>query len=241
MVPRASAVLHLLLGAALYGLALAPMLFVWYPRPLFTAAGSARIALLVAVIGVLLGPALAALLARTGKRGLKAIAAAQLLVLAGCALTLYLQRPVYLVFTIDRFDLVLAKDLDPRDLAKASEPEFARRPLTGPRYVAALPPGDPAMVQRILDQALGGGKDLQMHPQHYVPYAGQAQRALGRAKPIAVLNGRDVGALARFEASTGRSGASVRFLPLRAPNRDGIVLLDAQSGMPLGILLVDPW
>ena len=169
------------------------------------------------------------------------IAVVQTFVLAGCALALYVQRPVYLVFTIDRFDLVLAGDLDPRDLAKAARAEFQRRPLGGPEYVAALPPADPAEAQRILVGSLDAGKDLQAYPQHYVPYAQEARNALRRAKPVDAIRAPGSGKLARHLESIGRAPASVRFLPMRARKEDGIVVLDAVSGLPLAILLVDPW
>lgn len=224
---------------------LIPLLIVWYPRPLFTAAGSGRVVVLCAILAAMLGPLAGHLwqgaritLPRSGRR---TIAAAQLIALAGCALALYVQRPVYLVYTLDRFDLVLARNLDPRDLAKASRPEFARRPLDGPKYVAARPPSDQAEVQRILDLALDGGKDLQMFPQHYVPYAGEARHALARAKPLDMLLRRGDGAVARYLASSGHTQGSLRFLPMRAPGRDGAVLLDAISGLPIAILLVEPW
>jgi hypothetical protein len=168
-------------------------------------------------------------------------AGVQLFVLAGCALALYVQRPVYLVFTVDRFDLVIARDIDPRDLARASQPEFQRRPLGAPRYVAALPPTDPVEVQRILLSALEGGKDLQAYPQHYVPYAQAAKIALARAKPLSAARAKDPAAVDGYLAASGRTEGSVRFLPLRARKKDGMVLLDAVSGLPLEILPVDPW
>lgn len=232
---RKAAGLHLALGVAIGALVLGPMLWLWYPRALLSLVGNARLALALAILAALLGP-LAAV--RSSRR--RAIAIAQLIVLAGCALALALHRPVYLVFNVDRFDLVLAKDLDPRDLAKAG-PAYARRPLEGPRTVAVLPPADPAAVQRILDQALDGGKDLQMYPEYYVSYEGRARAALARASRVDAILGRDGGALLRWLAARDREPGSVRFLPLRAGKRDGTVLLDAASGMPLGIVPVDPW
>lgn len=221
------------------------MVFVWYPQPLADAAGTARLPVFLAVAAVTLGP-LAALLSGRSRvprawLGRTRIAVLQAIVFAGCALTLYVQRPVYLVFTIDRFDLVLARDLDPRDLAKTAREQFRRRPMGAPQYVAAVQPAEPAEAQRILTSALDGGKDLQAYPQHYVPYAQEAQNALRRAKPITAALGKDPAAVESFLAAAGRLPASVKFLPLRARKRDGIVLLDATSGLPAGILLVDPW
>ena len=221
------------------------MIFVWYPQPLVDAAGTARLPVFLAIAAVTLGPLAALLSGRSpvprAWMGWTRIAVVQAIVFAGCALTLYVQRPVYLVFTIDRFDLVVAKDLDPRDLAKAAREQFRRRPLGAPQYVAAVQPAEPAEAQRILAGALDGGRDLQAYPQHYVPYAQEAQNALKRAKPVTAALGKDPAAVESFLAAAGRSPASVKFLPLRARKRDGIVLLDATSGLPAGILLVDPW
>ena len=224
----------MLAGALLAAAVLVPMLMVWYPQPLFEAAGTGRLPVFVALLAAALGP----FVFRSRRR---LIAGIQLVVLAGCALALYVQRPVYLVFTVDRFDLVLAKDIHPADLAKAPREEFRRRPLGSPPYVAVLPPADPVEAQRILATALDGGKDLQAYPQYYVPYAQEARNALRRAKPLDAVFAKDPATVESYLAAAGRSQASVRFLPLRARKRDGIVLLDAASGLPLRVLLVDPW
>jgi hypothetical protein len=230
---RATA-LHLLAGVLLAGVAVFPMVAVWYPAPLFEAAGTGRLPVFLACVAAGLGP----FVFRSRRTR---IAGVQLFVLAGCALALYVQRPVYLVFTVDRFDLVIAKDIDPRDLAKASHAEYQRRPLGAPQYVAALQPAEPAEVQRILVDAAQGGKDLQAYPQHYVPYAQEAPNALKRAKPVSAVRAKDPAAVDGYLAASGRSADSLKFLPLRARRKDGIVLLDAVSGTPRAILLIDPW
>ena len=237
--------MHFLAGTLLAAAVLAPMLAVWYPRPLFEAAGSGRLPVFLALVAIGAGPLVAHLIARAAAPGAKSrrirIALAQFVAIAGCGLALYVQRPVYLVFTADRFDLVLARDIDPRDLAKAQRPEFRRRPLGPAQYVAALQPADAAEGQRILADALEGGKDLQAYPQHYVPYAGEAKNALKRAKPLGLIRAKAPAAVDAYLAASGRAEASVGYLPLRARRRDGIVLLDAASGLPLEILLIDPW
>ncbi len=226
--------IHLLAGTLLAAAVLLPMLVVWYPQPLFDAAGTGRLPVFEALLATVPGP----FLFRSRRRLIAGIQAA---VLAGCALALYVQRPVYLVFTVDRFELVLAKDIHPADLAKASREEFRRRPLGSPQYVAVLPPGDPVEVQRILVAALDGGKDLQAYPQYYVPYAQEARNALRRANSVDTILGKNPGAIETYAAAAGRSLASMKFLPLRAKKRDCIVLIDAASGLPLAILPVDPW
>ena len=236
--------LHARLSVLVAGAVVIPLLLTWYPRPLFEAAGTARLPCFLVVLAAVVGPLVHYLAGRKGRpltlAALRMVVLAQVAVLAGCVLALYVQRPVYLMFTVDRFDLVLARQIAPQDLAKASG-QFTRRPLSGPVYAAAVQPADPAETRRILNDAIGGGKDLQNYPQHYVPYSQQAATALKRAKPLAAIMERDSELLKRYLESSGREAASVRFLPLRARKKDGVVLLDAATGAPLQVLLIDPW
>jgi hypothetical protein len=236
--------IHLLLSAALAGAVLAFMLTVWYPWPLFEAAGGNVLIFILVGVDVTLGPLITLIIFKAGKKGLRfdltVIALVQLIALAYGIHTLYLARPVYLVYTLDRFELVTAKDLDPKDLAKVSRSEFQPSLLGRPRYVAAVFPSDPALRARVVETSVVG-KDLQMYPQYYVPYSEQAQDALLKAKSLGIMLKRDPEAIKRYLSSSGRSEDSVKYLPLSSPETDGIVLLDAASGTPLDILLVNPW
>lgn len=216
-------------------LTLVPMLVVWYPAPLFEAGGGSRMGLFLAGLAALAGPP-----ATLAIRGRRLLVVLQLAVLATGLLMMYLARPVYLVFALDRFDLVSSIELSARDLAEARVEAFRRRPLDGPKYAAAVLPRDEGARQRLVDSALEG-KDLQRFPQYYVPYETEAANALKRSKPLEFAYARDPAAFDRFLQASGRASGSVRILPLRARKRDGVVLLDGASGMPLGILLVDPW
>jgi hypothetical protein len=235
---------HLLLSAAIAAAVLAFMLSVWYPGPLFEAAGGSHLIFILVGVDVTLGPLITLIIFKSGKPGLKfdlaVIALVQLSALAYGMHTVYLARPVYLVFTKDRFDLVSAKDLDPEDLQKATRPEFDHLPFGRPRYIAAVPPSDPKAREKILMSSLEG-KDLQMFPQYYVPYEQEIPSALARAQPLALLLKRDPERVRRGLKAAGRSQESVRFLPLRGMQADGAVLLDATTGAPLEIVLVDPW
>ena len=42
-------------------------------------------------------------------------------------------RPVYVAFSMDRFEIVTARDIDDKELAAARSPEYRRLPLTGPQ------------------------------------------------------------------------------------------------------------
>lgn len=237
--------IHLLSSACIAGAMLTLMLTVWYPWPLFEAAGGSELTMILVGVDVVLGPLVTLIVFKAGKKGLvfdlAVIVLAQMSALAYGVHVVYVARPAYLVYNIDRFDLVTAVQLDPQDLGKAEKAEFRSLPVTGPQYVAAVLPADPDEQQRILESALQG-KDLNLYPQHYVPYEQEAQSARRRAKDLDALLKRDAsGAVSRYLESSGRARETVKFLPLRARNRDGAVLLDAATGKPLKIVLVDPW
>ncbi len=236
--------IHLSLSAAIAGAVLAFMLTVWYPWPLFEAAGGDHLIFILVGVDATLGPLITLIIFRSGKKGLKfdlaVIALLQLSALAYGIHTVYLARPVYLVFTIDRFDLVTAANLDPQDLAKVTLAEFKRLPLGRPRYIATVPPRDPKENSKILNTALQG-KDLQLYPQYYVPYDPKAQDVFKHAKDLGIILKRDPEGVQRYLKSAGRAPDTVKFLPFRARQRDGAVLLDAASGLPLKIILVNPW
>jgi hypothetical protein len=240
---RASGI-HVLLSAAIAAAVVALMLSVWYPGPLFKAAGGSHLIFILVGVDVTLGPLITLIIFKSGKPGLKfdlaVIALLQLSALAYGMHTVYLARPVYLVFTKDRFELVSARDLDAEDLAKTKRSEFDHLPLGRPRYIAAVAPEDRDARQKLLMASLQG-KDLQMHPQYYVPYEQQIPNALARAQPLAPLLKRDPERVQRGLQSAGRSQEAVKFLPLRGKDADGAVLLDAKTGAPLEIVLVDPW
>jgi len=236
--------IHLLLSAAIIGGVLLVMLRLWYPSPLFEAAGGKRLFFILAAVHVTVGPLITLIIFKSGKKGLAfdlaVIALMQAAALAYGVHIVYLARPVYLVFTVDRFELVTAKDLDPADLALVTRPEFKQPGPGRPRYIGVVAPSSPEERLKVTMTALSG-KDLQMYPQYYVPYAEVAQTALNRAEAVEKLLAREGETVESALAHLGRAVRSVRYLPLRAKSEDAAVLLDAVSGDPVGTVLVDPW
>lgn len=236
--------IHLLLSATIGGALVAVMLLAWYPWPLFEVAGGSGLIMILLGVDVVLGPLITLVVFRAGKKGLKIdllfIAAVQLAALAYGVHAVFAVRPAYIVFTVDRFELVAAIDLDPADLEQVRDPRYKRPPVWGPDYVAASMPADAAGRQKILESGLAG-KDLNLFPQHYVPFERQAADALKRSRPASILLQRDPAAMKSYLAAAGRTPESLRFLPLRARVADAAVLLDATSGRPLKILQIDPW
>jgi hypothetical protein len=241
--------IHLLISAAVVALALGAALLVWYPPPLFDAAGADRLLLILAGVDVTLGPLLTTLIFRSGKRGLRfdltVIGLVQVAALAYGGWTMFLARPAYLVFAVDRFDVVTAADIPAEEQAKATRPEFRSSPLAGYRLVAARKPADRQEFERVTFAAMFAGHDLSHFPQHYTDYDGEmARAALARAKTLEDLRSGNPAAAAALAAWLDREGmqaSALKFLPVKAAKRDLAAALERDSGRLVRLAPVPIW
>lgn len=237
--------------SALIGLGVLNLVFVvWYPEPYFAASGGQHLVLLLLGIDLVLGPTLT--LVVVNRRKAKHLITLDLAVIGivQCAALLYglhvitQSRPVFIVGAVDRFNSVAAIDIDDKDLAAATRPEYGTRSWTGPRVVAARLPTDPEESNALLSMALAGRKDIQHLPRYYVPYAEEAKNLLARAKPLDALRspgGESARVLDAWLADTQRPADSIAWLPLVARKSVMTILLDARTGEPLGAVPIDPW
>ena len=239
---------HLALSALVGASVLAAMIFVWYPIPYFEAAGGNALVLLMIGIDVALGPLLTLAVFNpakgTGKLrfDLAVIALFQLAALAYGIYVMFIARPVFLVYAVDRFDLVMANLIPDAELAKA-QPPWNRRPAGKPPTVGARVPDDPKLREESLFLALSG-VDLPQQPRFYVPYDSVANQAAARAKPISELRALNPDLSAKIDAivrGSGRREDELGFVAARAPNRDFAVIVDKSTGAIVDELMAAPW
>lgn len=242
---RASGI-HLALSAAIAAVAFALMLLVWYPSPLFVAAGGSELLLLLVGIDVIVGPLITLLIFKPGKKGLKfdlfAIGAVQLAALVYGVSIVFLARPAFVVFVKDRFEVVTAIELSEAHLAEAKHPQFRRVPILGPVWAYGNFPADPAERRRLIQLTLGAGKDLQHFPRYFGPYEEGLPDILARAQPVERVRATDPKASAALDAwlrKSGRPAESVRYLDLRAPLYWVGVVLDAKTGERLDMFIYE--
>lgn len=239
--------LHLGISAVIAAAALAVMLGVWFPRPLFEAEGGPGLVLILVGVDVVIGPLVTLVIFKSGKPGLKfdlwVIAALQLSALAyGCYVVAKV-RPVFIVFVKDQFEIVTPADLDAGDLAQARRPEYRSLSVTGPVLVAADPPADEKERQEVMFAALAGGKDFRHYPKYYVPYAEYAKVVVGKGQTLERLRSRDprtAEVVADWLARSGTREADVLYLPLKASRGWVAALVHAKSGALVKMLLGPP-
>jgi hypothetical protein len=239
---------HLLLSALVGTAVFLAMILVWYPPPYFQASGGNDLVLLILGVDVTLGPLLttAVFNPAKGMRKLRfdlvVIACFQLAALIYGVYVMFTARPAYLVYAVDRFDLVMANLLPESELAKA-QPPYDRKPIGKPPTVGARIPEDPKLKEESLFTALGG-IDLPQQPRFYVPYADVARDAAARAQPLDALRKLNPADSERIDAIVRESGGNadkLAFLSARAPNRDFAVIVDKSSGAIVDKVMLKPW
>ncbi len=239
--------LHLVLSALVAFTLVLLVVALWYPAPYFAAMGGATLLRLLIGVDVILGPLITLIIFDPKKPRLKfdlaVIAAMQIAALAAGAYIMFDARPVFTVFTGDRFEVVPANSIDETSRVRAAA-EFQALPLGGPRVVGAHPPTDARERADITFLALQGGPDIAHMPHLYHAYADVATDAGRRARPLSQLarRGADEALLVRgFLDTTGRPDGAVGFLPVRARNEDFAMIVDRKTGEIVGSLRINPW
>jgi hypothetical protein len=235
--------LHLLICVAIAATALTVILGLWFPGPLFEAAGGIGLLYLLVGVDVSLGPLLTLIVFKSGKPGMKfdlaVIGTVQLTALVYGFSVVSLARPVFIVFVKDRFELVTAVELAPEELAAAKFPEFRSLPWNGPALAASDLPADPAERQKLIELA-PSGVDVQNFPRYYVPYAERTKEILARSDSIARLRAAEpvtARAVDAYLAASGTREDEVRALLLRTRFAWIAVLVDPKTARPVKMLL----
>ncbi len=235
-------VIHLAISGLIALAVIGLVFFIWYPAPLHTAVGVTQIFLILLAVDVVLGPLLTLLVYKAGKKtlvmDLTVIALLQLSALAYGVWTVAEGRPAWLVFAVDRFELVRVLDIDERKLEQA-DLAYRQPSLLGPQWVTASNPADSDERNDLILESVFGGADLAQRPNLYQPLSAQkdaiAQGVLALSKLSEFNTAEHVNALL---AQHPRADA---WLPLRANNQDMVVLMHKASAEVVAIVDLRPW
>lgn len=181
---------HFAVTLLLAGIAASLIFLVWYPAPLHEMVGGTELFMLIVGCDLALGPLMSLVIydGRKSRRHLVTdytiVGVIQIAALVYGVSIMADARPVYVAFSTDRLEIVLAGDIRPAELAAARDPQYAKIPWGKPRYVfVKVPPED---HNDALFQALSGNES-QTRPKFYVAYASQLDAIRKRARPLADL------------------------------------------------------
>jgi hypothetical protein len=182
--------LHLLVSLLIVFLAAAVVFLVWFPQGLADLLRGASLFWLLSTCDAILGPVLSFVICSPTKSrrmlvfDYAVIAAIQLSALAYGLNVVAASRPVYVVFSVDRLDLVSAFEVEAQDARDLEALRVFPTSWFGPRPVMLRLPEDTAGRNEALSLELSGG-ELQVHPRFLAPYS--VKQVLSRAQPLDVL------------------------------------------------------
>jgi len=222
------------------------VVFAWYPYPYWHFGKSGKFALSLILTAGFAGPALTWVVYKKGKRGLRfdlwVIAIVQLVAITWGTLSLYQNRPFWMVHTVDRFEVLSMREVD---LSWVTDPRFLDKPLTGPLLLLANMPADPVSYQNLLREIMFEGKpDIQFRPEFWSLYSEGKEIALQNSRPLVSL--RDArpdssGAIDKVVENHGGDISLFTFVPTLQKDGQFSTILDAQSGDVIDHLMIDPW
>lgn len=235
LVHLVASIIIVLLGGGL-------VFWLWYPSPLHEAVGAGHIFILLLFVDALLGPLLTFVVFKVGKKtlvfDLVIIAFLQLAALLYGFSILADGRPVWLVFSVDRFDLVRELDIDARYLESADE-QYREVSLFGPRWVAAVIPEDLAQRTAIIFEALEGGADISLRPNLYQPLESAASAMRNKAHQLDELQEYNAAEVVRQVLA--RWPEADAWLPLKATVRSQVVLINKETAKIVAVVDLAPW
>ncbi len=232
---------HLTLSLVVALLLLGLVFLFWYPAPLAKAVGVTSIILMLFAIDIIIGPLLGLLVYKEHKKSLKfdltIIILVQMSALLYGVFTLEQGRPVWIVYNVDRFELVRKNEIINDNLEKARS-QFKQVSFFKPQYVMVENSKDNKQRNEDLFTEVFGGVSLSQMPDRYIEFD---QKILLKGKYIknldSLYNYNEKSTVEKIFNSTPTASG---YVPLKANQTDMTVLLD-KHGQPLKIVDLRPW
>jgi len=239
--------IHFLLTLALGALAAALIFLVWFPDPFQTMVGGTKLFELVVVCDLVLGPLISLVIYDKSKGRRKLVidyTIVGVVQLAAMIYGVYIvagTRPVYVAFSKDRFEIVVARDITDKELAAARDPQYAKLPLDGPHLVAIQVPA--ADQQDALFQSVAGNEE-HARPKFYAPYESALPDIRKRARTVEWLTRKFPKSKPLFDEAMKKvkiPPERVRWLPVRHRLGFWTALIDTADGKPIDWVAFDPY
>jgi len=241
-----TALTHLWPSLLAAGIILVLVAFAWYPGPFLQFQGNTKFSLLLVGFAALAGPVLTWLVYKEHRFKFRfdvsVIVLIQLAALGWGSWTLLGQRPYFMVFSVDRFEVLAKKDVNPADIA---DPRFLEKPFTGAVLLFAAMPTDRQVYSELVREVvLEGRPDLHLRPGFWHLYTEKQQVVVQIARPLAELRTARPGSVAKIDRWVQEHGGDIarfRFVPAWGRFGEFAAVLDAANGDYLGGIVTSPW
>lgn len=177
--------IHLLISLLLVSSVLAFVLLVCYPDPYFEVMGVKKLLIVLAIVDICIGPVITLIIFNPAKKWMKLelafVAILQISALAYGVFTVFVGRPVYVVFDENGFSLVSAYQIPQIELEKMDYPDL---PMNGPKLVGARIPATKEERKKYIAEALKEHVDLPRMLQYHVPYETMVGEVKAKMRPL---------------------------------------------------------
>ncbi len=242
---RASSI-HLAISASVVAVILAIVFLFWYPGSTFEISGAMRPVYVLVGVDLVLGPLLTLIIFKQGKPGLLFdlwfIALVQVTALVYGSYTLNAGRPHYMVFSIDRINLITNQGIDPSSIRFE---ELAEKPLRDVVRVFARAPSDPLELERLLESVIFEGQpDLERRTEYWEPWQSGSDTIRSAIVPLADFDPASELEQQTIAESIDRYSAKhpkLGILPIGGIEDDIGMLMDLDTLADLDVIRVNPW
>lgn len=235
---------HLMISVVIALFSIYLIFGMWYPKPFDKAVGVSDVILVMIAIDMILGPVLTLILAKEGKKGLMfdfvVIGIVQLLALAYGIYSIEKGRPMWVVFDLNRFELVQRYMLDEQKDAKADAMNaYQGFDALGITWASVRPAKTREEQDDWMFYELETGVSPAMRPALYAPLSENMDRVLAEKLPLSDLN--------QFNDKTAVDAVLLAypladgFLPMRTGNMDMAVLVSSQDKSFVQVVDLRPW
>lgn len=243
------ALIHFVCGLIWIAFLAIPVFGLWFPYPYREITGGGDFFYIIFAVDVVCGPILTLILFDPRKARWKWRMDLLLILTLQIGAMIYgvdrliAMRPVYLAYEGDRFRVIRANDFSAQELGEAN-PSFSDLSWTGPRLISVklLSHSDPGYMNSIVRSM--NGEPPSFRPSRWEQYDLQLKniRASLRSLDILQSDGASAKELMKMELKCKCRRSLLGYLPLISNDVDDwIVVLNVESGLPVGYLNIDGW
>ena len=243
MTPRNKfAFVHLLLSLSIASTFMALVFFIWYPHPLAKATGVSHIFLMMLSIDIILGPLMTWFVYKENKKSLKfdltVIIILQISALFYGIYHIGQGRPAWLVYSVDRFELVRNNEIYLENIHEAKK-LYQQPSWVKAQYVATQFALDPKQKKQDMFDEILGGIELSQRPERYVELSKVTDQIKNRAQSLTLLNQYNDPFI--IKETLAKYPQANSFVPLKANAVDMTVLINKENGEVIKIVDLRPW
>lgn len=239
--------IHLAVSAAVAALAAALVFFLWFPYPYRELTSGKELFVLIVGIDILCGPLLTVILFNPKKprrerlQDFGLVAIIQLAALFYGLNSISQARPVYVVFEVDRFQVITVADIQKENL----HPENGGLhilPWTGPRFIGTRQAQNNQEYLESLNLSLNGIAPS-MRPDWWQPYESSKISVLEKSQSVGILRSKHASQDILIDQAIKESGLpeeDIAWLPLTSfLKNDWVIFINKRTAEAVAFAPID--